>query len=368
MDWQSNFGFLEESFWRDVVNDDPRRVWQVNALFGADLFLRDAYAWGLLRDRLRDRGERVKYMYVRAWDADREIPFEEMGGRDLIFLGRTKGFESTRLGPYGYAVGSRLKARFIDAFDGRLGDSVLYGKRVFTQHGIEVTPEPFRRCDVDYAVLSFHVADVGFQVRRLLGISGLSTLGTLGLTLILVDDDRRRELARQVREVCPWDAKLRPWNSFEICVRIQVNEKHLADFLNRPKFDFRVEVVAVEGGESRVREDRAELRLGKLDGRHGTVTIGGEMMKIPTRRFELLLRLVQRNGEASAEELCDDLGLPLDGAAEADVKKKRRGLLAKMVHDLNATFKDIPGLPQGRVIQMRGRRYVLAGVRGVGEP
>jgi hypothetical protein len=58
--------------------------------------------------------------------------------------------------------------------------------------------------------------------------------------------------------------------------------------------------------------------------------------------------------------------MPLDGASEADDKRKR-GLLAKMVHDLNHTLESIPGLPR-RVIQMRDKRYVLAGVRGVSEP
>jgi hypothetical protein len=365
MTWPPNFDFVDD-FWGDVVNDDPDRIWQINALFGADLFLRDAYAWGLLRDRLRDRGARVQYVYVRAWDADAEIPFQKMKDRDLIFLGRTKGFESTRFGPYAYALGSRMSARFVDAFDGRLGNSVQYGKRVFTQHGIEVTPDQFRRCDVDYAVLSFRVANVGFQGRRLLGIAGLSTLGTLGLTMILLDDTRRRELARQVREVCPWDAKLRPWESFEVCVRIQVDETRLADFLNDPDFTFRVEVVTVEGDEPRARDDRVELRLGKQDGRHGTVNIGRDEVRIPVRRFELLRHLVKRKGQATAEELCADVGMRLDGASEAGDKRKR-GLLAKMVHDLNHTLESIPGLPR-RVIQMREKRYVLAGVRGVSEP
>src|SRR5437867_629539 len=312
-----------QHFWDEVVVDDRDRIWELIAMHNAEVWLRDGYAWARLRERLLGRGPRFHCTHVRAWAVEAQIAFGNMAGRDIIFLGRTKAYESSRYAPYAHLVGSKVHARFVD-IDGRLGDTVVYGKRVLRRQEFDPSPDQLRRVKVDYGVVAFRKGEVGFEERRLLGIAGLSSLGTLCMTLLLVDDGLRQRLVEQVRELLPWHPTLRPDESFEICVRVDVeNEQRSANFLNEPIFEFTVEAVAIEGGDLRLREDRVELVLhprgnGRL---RDTVSASGTAEVTLTRtRFGLLQALVVREGAATAEELCHDLGLLHGGESQATVK------------------------------------------------
>jgi hypothetical protein len=356
-----------QHFWDEVVVDDRDRIWELIAMHNAEVWLRDGYAWARLRERLLGRGPRFHCAHVRAWAVETQIADEKMKGRDIIFLGRSKAYESSRYAPYAHLVGSKAHARFVD-IDGRLGDTVMYGKRRFTRQEFDPSPDQLRRVKVDYGMVAFRRGDVGFDKRRLLVIAGLSSLGTLCMTLLLVDDGLRQRLVEQVRELLPWDPKLRPDESFEICVRVDVeSEQRSANFLNEPIFKFTVETVAIGDGELRLREDRGELVLHpRGNGRpRDTVSAPGTAEVALTRtRFALLQALVVRDGAAAAEELCHDCGLLHGGESQAMVKRKK-GLVARIVHDLNHTLGPLLGLQHGRLIQMQDKRYVLTGFRGV---
>jgi hypothetical protein len=351
--------------WDEILTDDPGRIWQLTVMHTASLWLRDAVAWAHLSDRLRARGDRFQVEHVRAWAVETEIPFTAMSQRDVIFLGRTRAYESSRYHPYAHLVGSRMKARFLDV-DGRLGKTVAYGERKLTLEEFETSPDEHPRVKVDYGIVAFREGNVGFEHRRLLAIAGLSTLGTVCMTLLLTDDGLRARLVEQVREVLPWDPRFRPRESFEICVRVDVEDKdRLENFLNAPAFTFSVEAVAIAGGGVRLRDDRVRLVLHPRNGRpRDTVSIPGtEEVPIPRTRFGLLQALVGRGGAATPDELCRDIGL-LQGNESTTIIRKKKGLLAKMVHDLNGLLARLPGLHHGRLIQMQDKRYVLTGVCG----
>lgn len=369
MSWKRDYRWLL-NFWDDVVTDRLDRVWQLNVLHNADLWLRDAMAWGLLSERMLTRGNRFDRSYVRAWAAGTQVPVAEMANRDLIFLGRTKAFDSSRLAPWAHALGSNMLAEFVDGFDGRAGNCVKYAGRTFQIRELDTPPGQPRRVDLDYGVIGFRETDV-FGIRRLMVFSGLTTLGTLGTTLVLVDDERRAELVSQVREVAPWNPKHRPEESFEICIRFHVDgQERLANSLNDPAFAFRVEAVAIAGVDTPyLREERLDLLVHlPVMGRRGTVSLPGSAeLPIKPAPFQLLSHLVRRNGEATPEELAADLNL-LQGTEDEETKKRVRGHIAKTVHDLNQALRLLPGLPPDRVVQMRGKHYVLTGVRGVLAP
>src|SRR3972149_9262182 len=123
-------------------------------------------------------------------------------------------------GAIGPTPGNAAEA-YRDPGPGRTGNSIRSRALLFSRPELVVPPEDgYRRCDRDYGVLLYRGGIEGDPERRLVGIAGLSMLGTLGLTLVLTDDARRAELLRQVRRLAAWTPELRPSESFEVCVRI----------------------------------------------------------------------------------------------------------------------------------------------------
>jgi hypothetical protein len=354
-----------EDFWDTVIAARPGRRWVVASLFEHDLNLRDALAHALLRVRLHRRD--VDYRYVRAWLPE---PGRELGEReDILFLGRTKPFTASALAPIAWRLESEARGRFRDPPDGRTGNAIRYEQRDFKRHELEAPPESYRRCDTDYGVLLVR----GGDGQRVVALAGLSSLGTLGLTLVLTDDARREALADQVRRIaedlepdCPETA--------EICVRIEVpGEQQLANFLNTLDFTFSAEAVAFSrfGADGKLVQQpvwfnmasQPVLRLVPGEVGAGTVSVAGQPGVILTgARFTLLRRLVEAPEKATPEELCR-----LMFASAQKVDKGERVRLAKLVHDLNVNLRQIPGLPPGRLVRFSKRegRYVLSGVGGV---
>jgi len=262
---------------------------------------------------------------------------------------------------------SYARGRFVDPGDVTVGHSVRYEQRLFSRHELESAPGQLRRSDLDYGLLLYRRERTGETERRLVALAGLSTLGTLGLALILTDDARRRELVRQARELLPWRAELHPEESAELCVRIHVpSEEHLANLLNAAEFAFRVEAVALAPGALGVQpQAEAEMVLVPDAQRQGGVLRlpGAAEVKLTRARFELLRMLVEEPSKATSSELCRRLGFASGSGKTA--LKRRSVRLAKLVHDLNASLHAVPGLQAGRLVRFRKkqRRYALTGAR-----
>jgi hypothetical protein len=245
---------------------------------------------------------------------------------------------------------------------------VAYGGKLFRRHDLDVAV-PFTRCDVDYALLFSRRVEISGAEHLVIALAGLSTLGTLGLALILVDDERRKMLADQVRELLPWRAGLRPDLGIEICVRISVaGEAQLMRLPNKLEFAFRVDAVVVSSrlpGSREVQKVRteAEPEIVLIPARKGGVVRlpGAAQVKLPQTRFALLRLLVEQPSEATRGTL---QRLRADGGKKG--RAARGGRLAKLVHDLNASLRTLPGLEAARPVRFRKKehRYALVGVRG----
>lgn len=341
-----NHGSLGDTFWRDFIGKRGRR-WLVVVLHDGDLFPRDAVAYWALRECLRERTD-VEFRFFRAWaPATDELSLD---GVDILFLGRSRPVYNTSLGPPATRLEAMMKGKFRDPRTGTTSNSIWYGSRRFRRHELQVSPEEPRRCDLDYGILVWRSEKDGDAERRVVAIAGLSTLGTLGLTLILTDDGRRAELLRQVRELAPWKPEWRPDQGGEICVRIDVGPERLPHFLNNPTFDFRVEAVAVDGGETHVREAAATFEVFPRADGYGTMQLDGATARVSPARVELLRWLVDHPDEAGTKDLCAGL-------------HRTPRTLAKLVHDLNASMsKRIPSLEHIRFVRYRKKldSYVLA--------
>src|SRR5438093_924317 len=164
-----------------------------------------------------------------------------------------------------------------------------------------------------------------------------------------------------------WRAELDPEESAELCVRIHVpSEERLANLLNAAEFAFRVEAVALAPGALGVQpQAEAEMVLVPDAQRQGGVLRlpGAAEVKLTRARFELLRMLVEEPSKATSSELCRRLGFASGSGKTA--LKRRSVRLAKLVHDLNASLRAVPGLQAGRLVRFRKkqRRYALRGAR-----
>jgi hypothetical protein len=358
--WTADYRWLD-NFWDEVVAEREGRTWILATLYDKDILLRDGLAHALAFERLGSRRD-VDCTFVQAWTRERE-PVPRLG-QDVLFIGRAKPFARSGLGLLAVWLEAKACGLFLDHDEGTTGNVVRYGKAEFARHELEGPPELWRRCDVDYGVLLFRTDGE----RRVAALSGLSTLGTLGLTLLLTDDRLRREFVQQVRHLAPWHERLHPEVSFEICVRIQVEgAAGLANFLNTRAFDFRVEAVAIakgDGAQPWVQlnpQSEPELRLVPGTNGGGTVSLHGAEVRLPTRRFKLLRRLVESQRTSTAD-LCHYLGFANGVRGKPNGREKIH--LAKLVHDLNGSLARLP-LPGRRLVRFskQAHRYVLSGVR-----
>lgn len=372
MSWAKDYAWLHQ-FWRDVVAERAKRSWVVATLHDGDISLRDGVAFDLIREQLH--GRPVRYQFVRAWtvaDGDPPPPTE-----DVLLIGRPKPYALA--GAWKPFVGAlESGTRFPEKPDVRTtGNKVRFGEREFRRQELETSPEEnYRRCDVDYGILIVKEADVGGGRRRLVAFSGLSTLGTLGLTILLTDAARRAELAAEVEKVLPWRDSFRPHESVEICVRIAVaGEDQLANILNLRQFSFRVEAVAMATTRgpriALAPEAGPELWLiPDENGSHGgrVRVSGAEDVWLTPPRFELLRRLVESPDRPTARTLCEHLSRTL-GIANGGSETAQRLRVAKLAHDLNVRLrKQVPALAHARVVRSKGKRYLIHGVRGIAPP
>jgi len=337
-------------FWSTTLAPQPGGPWLIPVLRDFDLFIRDARAYDLLKDRLRG-GPDAAFWFAPAWRVSAHEP--PVPPCNVIFLGRPKALASSRLGPPATWLETNACGRFIDKRDGRPGDSVQYSPRpgethVFTCHELE-RHDQVRRCDRDYGVLLLRRGRVLGQECCLRAIAGLTTLATLCLTAVLCDDEKRAELARQVEGLLRWRPEMRPEDSAEVCVEVAVDgAEALEDFLNQPVFTFAAVAVAVAGGELAVRA--APLREGILvpDGKGGgTLRMNGlPDIEISPARFELLKRLIEQPRECTVADLCRDLKLD-------------ENALGKRVHDLNVILQPLLSGLKERLVVQRDRKAHL---------
>jgi hypothetical protein len=377
-----------EHFWTKVVSPNPPRRWQVMSLYDRDLFLRDGIAHALIRERLHGRRD-VEYRCVRAWG--KETPEQIPSDVEYLFLGRLQPYGRSR---YATVVDEFEKATYGEFLDpgypgGELGHTVTYNGRLFNRHalGESYDAAPYRRSDIDYGILLFW----NQNHRARVAISGLGSLGTLCLTVILTRDSLRRRLVDQARKLLPDDSTHHPEQQIELCVRCRVrDEGDLANLLpnlcalqpddERCPFDFRVEAIAVKtiGGKAIKVQEPEPLELLVRSSRNGEEggevrTATTEWKKLPRRRFSLLRSLVEEPESSNIDALCDLLFGSLDSISfeneeqrEAE-EKRRRVRLAKLVHDLNENLKKdvLLGGREKPIIRFHKRddRYAFAGVK-----
>jgi len=275
-----------------------------------------------------------------------------------------------------------MVGRFIDLADGRTGNSIRYGNRVFSRHVFEEAPSaPYRRCDVDYAVLAHRREHIGGEDRHIWSCGGIGLLGTLSNAVLLFDDLRRRRVVQQIRELAPWHPRHRPEDHFEVCVRVDVRGgERLAGFLDSlargdgSAFDYRVDAVAIgteDGGKQvYLREaDEPDLELeASPTGSGGSVRRrnGDSWIQLTKPRFDLLrlLALDPKNGDRKV--LFRELGiLGSDEDREPTLQEKNR--LSKLTHDINKCLSDdrLLGLKGARAVRLdkKADRYTLGALK-----
>jgi hypothetical protein len=195
------------------------------------------------------------------------------------------------------------------------------------------------------------------EKRCLMALAGLGALGSAGLVLSLVDDERRGALWHEVQSLAPWQAHMRPEQGAEICVQITALAGAVEPLLNRARFDARVVAVAVDGAGVTVRNPPVELEL-ELENatRDGLrIRLGESSLRLPPKRFALLSLLAAAHPAGmTREELCANPAL-LSGWNWG------RDHVAKLVHDTNAQVRKTPGLQHLRLIRFdhKTARYVL---------
>jgi hypothetical protein len=358
------------------------------SLYDSDLLLRDGMAHALIRDRLHDRSD-VEYRCVEAWGeevAEQHLP----ANVDYLFLGRLQPYTYSRYATVVQAFEKATYGKFLDPYSKKqLGHTVTYNSRHFSRRamGEQFQAALYRRCDIDYGIFLFWNQGEGSRVA----ISGLGSLGTLCLTVILTHDSLRHRLVEQARELLPDNADHLPEQQIELCVRCQVqDEKELANLLpslcamqpddDQCPFDFRIEAIAVKTKTGRTIEvqepEPLELLLrtsrnGQQGGEVRTATT--EWKKLPHARFKLLRSLVEEPESSNIDALCHLLFGGLDSIVfeneelRETEEKRRRVRLAKLVHDLNENLKKdvLLGGREKPIIrfQKREERYTFAGVK-----
>jgi len=337
-------------FWSMMVGTRPGGPWLVSVLRDFDLFIRDARAYDLLKERLRGGPDAV-FWFVPAWRVYAQQP--PVPPLNLLFLGRPKAVASSPLGRQATELETNACGRFIDKPDGRPGDAVKYSlpsgeTHVFTCREVE-RHDQVRRCDRDYGVLLLRRGREQGQECCLRAIAGLTTLATLCLTAVLCDDEKRAELARQVEALLPCSPEMRPEDSAEVCVEFTVDgAEALDEFLNRPVFSFKVVAAAVAGAKLAVQP--RSVREGTLipDGKGGgTLRMTGlPDIEVSPARFELLKRLIERPDESRVADLCRDLKLD-------------ENALNQRVFNLNAILRPLLSGLKERLVVTRDRKAHL---------
>jgi hypothetical protein len=344
-------------FWSDVVGPREGRRLLVATAFDGDFWLRDGYAWGLVREKLHGRDD-VEFTYVNpAIVADPAPP----AGRDVLFIGRPKLFTQSALSPLAARLAVRARGQFLDYPSGAPGDSIRYDGHVFTRRELEAWPDHYKRTDRDYAVFLNATEMVAGEVRRLVSFSGIGALGTLCLLLLLSNLKHRQKIVEEISALLPWTPSLTPRDFMEVCVSVSVNgDAALRNFLNVPNPTFGVEAVMVQGADAPCfRMEKARLQL--IPGEHGggSVVIDGaaEPLDLGASRFALLRWLVEKPDLTRTEHLFE----PLRIASPAnDVAKRAASVrVAKTVHDLNVLFQAFPAFRDRSAIESRKQRYVL---------
>jgi hypothetical protein len=337
-------------------------------MFEGDLQLRDGLAFALIKNRLSERRD-VDYRFFPAWRRATPEGWDASG--NVLFLGRPKLFHASPLVDLASQLESSALGRFSDAKSGMPGDTVRYGKTPFMRREMDAPAEHYKRCDRDYGIFIHRIVEVDGEPRRVAAIAGLGMLGTLGLTLVLTDDVRRAELAEQCRELRPDLAELPVDASVEFCVRIAVDgDADLANFLNRLRFDFQLQVIAV--GEETTPTILAPVGTrftlaADLGGRGGGVlrfTPSGPTIRLTAKRFRLLQCLVGTPDAATSLHLCRILEIVPRTQKELTLAEKVR--LAKLVHDVNASVRRNAPAIGDKLIRFDDKlgRYVLHRARG----
>jgi hypothetical protein len=348
-DWGPDFLWIE-SFWDTVTASQSGRSWVVAVLHEGDIILRDAVAWALIREqfgrRLRKGGVGdVDLAYVRAYAAEPEQACD-----DVIFIGRPRPYAFSRFARLAHDLESNAVGRFVDPGSGRLGDAIAYGRRSFRRHALDTVVE-YPRYDVDYAVLTYRRAKMGGH--RVVAISGLSSIGTLVLAMVLTDPSSRRELRRGVCELAGKAPGLRPEETFEICIRIDVDEESLAHFLERPRYRFTVVAVAVDGHTEpflepeRTRQPEFAV-LEEKDGAFFVSRAGYSGVRLRGHRALLLDELME-HGSAEPARIKELL--------------KTGVTVTRVVHELNAALRKAGGLKHLRPVRLVGGTYRVLDIR-----
>jgi hypothetical protein len=345
-----NYQFLAH-FWDALISIRSGQWWQVFTLYDGDAAVRDGIAHAYVRMRLGRRPD-VCYRFAKAWEGD-DGPRSIEQGINYLLIGRAKPFYGSRISRWARYLERKSIGRFCDPNTGRTGGTIQYsmgGSRYFlSRRELDGSTGPHHRCDVDYGVLLCR-QDEGSDGRRLVSIGGLSTLGTLGLAVLLANDHHRERLRSQVRELAPWRPRHRADRGFEMCVRIEATgEERLSNLLNgldqkdgALPFDYRVEAVAVETNEGspavHIRQPKGpevEILPPEKGRKGGRLRLGGTgpHLKLSALRFRLVKELVEAPEGATTEHLCQILGY-YDPAVE-ELSARHRQRLTKLVHDTN---------------------------------
>lgn len=358
-------------FWRDVVRRHDGRGWTVVASYDGDFWLRDAYAWGLVREALHGRDD-VEYRYVNPALVAEAAPESQ---RDLLFIGRPKLFTQSVFQPFAARLAVLAQGTFLDYPNGTPGDTLRYDAHTFRRHDLEAWPEHYRRSDIDYAVFQLVNEEVAGERRTLVSLAGLSAFGTACLAFLFAKPKLRARLAQQIAEMAALlkpkrnvpstadpqpTAALQPRAYLEVCVRISVEgDAGLRRFLNDPAVDFQVEAVAVRGADRPAfREDTARIVL-RPRAKGGVVSIANtdKSLDVGGSRFGLLRWLVEHPEETRTEDLFAPLGItPTD---DRDAKRAASMRVAKTVHDLNVVLGGLDVFRERNAIESRKQRYVL---------
>jgi hypothetical protein len=371
--------FWIKDFWDGVLSQRPGSRWQVLTCYDGDTFLRDGLAHALTRERLAGRTD-VEYRFAKAWDGDDETRGVEPG-IDCLFLGRPKPFYASRY----HALARRLergsRGAFVDPNNGQAGGTIQYShdgsKHLFSRRELEGSTGAFRRCYVDYGLLLYR-HETEPEDRRLVSIGGLSSLGTLGMAVILASDLHREKLWQQVRQFASWRPRHRAERAAELVVRIEVaSEEALSRLMNgldgpngTLPFNFQAELVALatDNGEPAVyvkNPTDLELQIQPAErGRKGgyvRVVGTGAKVKLSRCRFQLIKLLLEAPNDGTRERLAEGLGYYDPSSEKLQDKHKRR--LSKLVTDANKSLEEagLRGRKGKRPIYLKRKlgRYVL---------
>jgi hypothetical protein len=322
----------------------------------------------LISRQLKERYD-IEYRYVRAWEPEPDE--DELGaGTDLLLIGRPRLFSSSlSLAGAVTKLEGQAYGKFIDKNSGRTGVAVAYNKRVFKRLELEEQAADYRRYSQDYGLLLCRRDTLGGEERWLIALAGLGILGTLGLVTILSDGRMLQTLVQQVQDFAPLDERHLPEKHIEIVVKIEAGgHERLIKLLNtiskqgEEAFSFHAEAVAVA-----TTEGKPDIRFSETaTARPRAVVLDLKELEtqLSYKRRELLRHLINKEGKATPDALCVDLGF-VPGGRKKQPSNRERGRLAKLVHDLN---EDLLGRvtvagAHTRIIRFEHGHYILQGIQ-----